>query len=608
MKRDCQPQASRAQTKRGDLPNVAESDKDGAAVAIVWLPSRIKNRIVMSIADRISVPLYRSGILTSPLDYALRIIRSLLFAASIAVASVACLAVTAGRYLQLSVPFTTMMMVVLHVPLGVIADLFLRPLIASSSRKKLCERELPFFATYLTMAAASGISMQAAFERLKDFRYLPQFGRESLRVEKVRRLYALHPYEAILFEGKYHPADYVKDLYYSAVTAQKEGGEVFVILRDEMLKLFSILQGRLRTVSDKFSLIASAEMVAFIMFPMGVITIGVLFSSILGLPMLITMCLVFPTLVAVLLSFLIDSYVPKELTEPIPLKGFFKSLMAFPVALFLYFILQNFGSPFPFYYVVGPVVILFTLPVALSYSSSRRRTREILAALPSFTRSVAEEVKKGNSPRMAITNFSERRTFNRSFDRLLHKVATYLKVGCPIVDAITAVEAPWIAKVSFELLDKAEMMGAEPKSLDSLSDLVGNIYLSYKSLDSQTRLFTLMSYVNTLVLSFSVVIAVDVVATLFTGIGGATYLVNMPLGISFITPEQLGTVETIAYTAVVYDAFLLGVLGGKASNGGSVVDGLKPGIICLALSLLGIILFKELGLIHALTGGFGGTQ
>ncbi|MBM5805786.1 MAG: hypothetical protein FJZ49_06990, partial [Candidatus Verstraetearchaeota archaeon] len=137
----------------------------------------------MSIADRISAPLYMSGILTSPLDYALRIIRSLVFVASLAAASVACFVVVSGGYLQLPFPFATLMMVVLPVPLGLIADLSLRPVIASSSRKKLCERELPFFATYLTMAAASGVSMQAAFERLKDFRYLPQFRRESLRIE-----------------------------------------------------------------------------------------------------------------------------------------------------------------------------------------------------------------------------------------------------------------------------------------------------------------------------------------------------------------------------------------------------------------------------------------
>jgi hypothetical protein len=441
---------------------------------------------------------------------------------------------------------------------------------------------------------------------LKGLQYLPQFRNESLRVEKVRRLYALNVYEAITFEGKCHPAESVKELYFAAVVAQKEGGDVFAILKDEVMKIFATMEGNLRTLSDKFSVLASAEMVSFIMIPMGFITIGVLFSNLLGLPALITICFVFPTVTAFLLGLAIDTYIPKELTEPVQHRGFTRGLLALPIVATLLALVAFLGLPA--YYCFGLSLIFILLPIIFHYAPARKRTIEILAALPIFTRLMAEEVKKGSAPKLAITHLSELRTFNGSFDRLLCKISAFLKIGYPISDASSSVEAPWIAKISFELMDKAETMGAEPRSLDSLSELVRGIYMGFKSLDSQTRLFTLTSYLNSIILSFTVAITVEIVAKLFSTIGGGAMTISMPLGMSFISAGQLVMVQNIAYTSVIYDSFLLGLLGGKASNGGSVVDGLRTGAICAALAMLGIFIFKDLGVIGAMMGSFGGLR
>ncbi|GEM_PF-916402 len=565
-----------------------------------------RKRAASRIADLLAVLVYSSGMPVSPADYANRIFGSIVLAVMATAASaIAYLGQCAGLfppYPLLPLPF----LAAAAASSVWAAMMILRPLAALSARKRMCERELPFAATYLAMACASGISVASAFSRLKSFRSLPQFRLEAMRIEKVRRLYALHPYEAIIFEGKYHPADYVRDFYFSAVSAQKEGGGVFSVMKDETSKLFSLLQGRLKTASDKFSLIASAEMVSFIMVPMGLITVGVLFSGIIGVTAMALMCLALPTAISILMSYVIDAYTPKELTEPISLKGFLKALSAFPFAAGICVVSAVASFPIPFYYILGALIIIFMTPAAISYSSSRKRTKEILAALPSFARSIAEEVKKGSSPQMGIVNLSEGRTFNRSFDRLLHRMATHLKIGCQISRSAEMIETPWIAKVYFELLEHAELMGADPRSLDSLSDLVGNIYLSYRSLDSQTRFFTVMSYLNSLMLAFSTVITVDVVARLFAGIASAVSTVGLPLGMSLMSSGGLSSVATLAYSAVIYDAFLLGIIGGKASGGGSVVDGLRPAIICVLLALIGLLVFKEAGLVHALTGGGGG--
>ncbi|MGQ9758969.1 MAG: hypothetical protein ACUVQ5_00120 [Candidatus Methanomethylicaceae archaeon] len=556
----------------------------------------IRDSIILSLAEKISIGLYRSGVSTSPIDYSIKILRNLFILMTVFATLI---------LFQSFIPqefFQYVLVGVLTLPVLVFMDIVLKPILATYARRKLCERELPFFATYLTMASASGISAPVAFEHLRDFRYLPQFKREWFRIEKVRRLYALNPSEAIIFEGKYHPLDSVKDLYNTVMSAQKEGGEVFVVMRDELLKIFSILQGRLKTFSDKFSLMTSGEIIAFIMLPMGTITVGVLFSNVLGIPVLILTCFAFPTLVAVFISLMIDTYTPKELTEEVRFKYLIKCLL--PVPIFTLIATMSFGEALPVYYALGIALVIFTVPALRHYSPIRKRTKDIVEALPSFTRSVAEDVKKGNSPRIAIVKLCEGRSFNESFDRLLHKLTSFLKVGCSIADGISMIEGPWIAKVSFELLDRADMMGAEPKSLDSLSELVGNMYLSHKSMESQTRFFVLMSHVNTILLAFSISMVVEVVARLFTKVAETVTMINLPLGMAFITSDQLQLLVTVAYTAVVYNSYLLGLLGGKVSGGGSIVDGFFSSMVSILLSMAGILLFKDLGFIRLLT--FGG--
>lgn len=563
----------------------------------------LSDRAILFVAGRLSVPIYRSGFFTSPLDYGRKVFHVSLIA--VLASSMMALAL-ASLYGTLSGPMLGAFAAAALIPPFAVMALIAYPFLAVSRRQRLCARELPFMATYLTMSAASGVSMQGAFEQLKGLVHLPQFRNESLRIEKVRRLYALNMYEAITFEGKCHPAESVRELYLASVAAQREGGDVFSILKDEIVKIFTTIDGNLRTISDKFSVLASAEMVSFIMIPMGFITIGVLFSSLLGIPALIAICFVFPTATAVLLGLAIDTYIPKELTEPIPYGGFARCLLALPFVALLAVLATAFGLP-P-YYCFGLSLISLVLPIMLHYAPARKRTREVLAALPVFARLIAEEVKKGSAPKLAIANLSELRSFNQSFDRLLRKISAFLKIGYPISDAAASVDAPWIAKVSFELMDKAETMGAEPRSLDVLSELVRGIYMSFKSLDSQTRLFTITSCLNSIILSFSVAITVEIVAKLFSTLGGGAMLISLPLGMSFISSGQLAMVQNIAYASVIYDSFLLGVLGGKASNGGSIVDGLRTGVICATLAMLGIVVFKDLGLIGGLMGGFGGLR
>ncbi|MEJ5292676.1 MAG: hypothetical protein WHS82_03680 [Candidatus Methanosuratincola sp.] len=563
--------------------------------------SGLLDRLSSPIANHLSLRLYQGELGISPDSYGRKIAATALFSTALSSVPVALLVLqlcsprAAAPWLLFATAAVALSSWVLT------AYLFARPALSAQRRKSACERELPFLTAFLAIASASGIPIQVALERLRHSAFLNGFRGEAQRIEKVRRLYALHPYDAMVFEARNHPSERVRDLYFSVVAAQRQGDAVPSVLRDELMKVFSHLQGAVKTLSDKFSMIASAEMIAFILVPMGVLTLGTVFSSTISLPALVGACIGLPSITALLLSIMIDSSLPKELTTPVPLKAFSMALTAIPVGAAFSGLLWLAGIPVPPYLVFGAILLSSLAAASLYYRPMRREVSQILAALPAFTRLVAEEVKKGSSPGMSIIHFSEARAFNRHFDMFLHRISAFLKIGVPVSEVAEAVHAPWVVKAAFELIDESERMGSEPKSLDHLSELISNLTLCMKALSSQTRLFTAVSYMNTLVLTFTTVVAVDVIGRLFAGALGSVSI-GLPFGLSFMTGFQFELAAGVAYLAVIYDSFLLGVLGGKLSRGGSVADGLLPAAACVALSIAGFLAFRELGLIRLIFG------
>lgn len=553
----------------------------------------IFNPIMNSLSKAYSLPIYTSGLRTTPRRHSAQLIALTTIALTVGFALLA--ASTIAPIPPLAALILT------SVPTLAVAFHALRPQIGVASRKSGCERELPFAATFLTMAAAASISLPSAILTLSRMRFLKSFRREAERIEKVRRLYALSPQDAIIFEAKNHPSEPVRGLLLAAVSAQRSGESLFLTMKDESVKALSILLSRLKVLSDKFSLIASSQMIVFVIVPMAMIAISTMFSGIIGIQTLFMICIALPVIFTPLMVFLIDSFYPKELSEPVSLKTFALSLTFAPAAVVLYFFFYSAPTPpaLPFHLSLALLCLGTTLPAGALYSISRRRTREILFALPSFTRSVAEEVKKGLSPTQAVFLISKSRTFNRSFDALITKISTNTRGGIKLAEAAAAVRMPWIAHVYFELLDYAEQIGADPRTMDALSDLVSNVYESIRSLGSQTQLFKVACIVNSIILPLSIAMVVEVVVKLFSEVMKASQLTNVPLpvGLSFIPPESIPIISTIAYSSVILNSYFIGLLGGKVSNGGSVTDGLLIATVCVFISTLSLFLFVDLSLI-----------
>ncbi|MDW7971306.1 MAG: type II secretion system F family protein [Nitrososphaerota archaeon] len=533
-----------------------------------------------------SPSIYISGMLITPQQFAIRLMITILIAIAISSISI---------FLAPSFPLAFIGIISISIP--IIYSII--PFLEINRRRINCERELPFVTTFLTIASASSLSLSSAILNLSKIHHLKAFAKEAMRIEKVRRLYAISPSDAVIFEAKNHPSESVKSILLTAMMAQKLGESQFLIMRDEMIKAFTILLSKLKVLSDKFSLLASAQMIIFIIIPMAMITIGVMFSGILTPLSLFFICIILPSIFVPLMSYLIDSYYPKELTEPVNLMPFLASLFFAPLTIIAYKLFYiNSNSLISFHNILSLIIIIFTIPSAIWYSLKRRETRQVLEALPIFTRSMAEEVKKGLSPSQALQLLSK--SFNLTFNKILINIVAHVRSGARIGEATSTIKMPWIAHVYFELLDYAEQVGADPKSMNALSELVNNIHTSMKSLHSQTSLFKASCIINSIILPFSIAMVIEVVVKLFANVSKMLISIPLPMGLSLLTLDLLSLVELIAYSGVILNAYFLGILGGKVSGGGSIVDGLSMALLCIILAEFTLILLVDFGTIASL--------
>ncbi|RLF14642.1 MAG: hypothetical protein DRJ97_05840, partial [Thermoprotei archaeon] len=104
------------------------------------------------------------------------------------------------------------------------------------------------------------------------------------------------------------------------------------------------------------------------------------------------------------------------------------------------------------------------------------------------------------------------------------------------------------------------------------------------------------------------------VAMLAATVGVTAYMVNLMASmyaaaaampttfIALPTPTQAADLISKSCLGAVYASMCLGLLGGKASDGGSIVDGLKHGALSAILAALGLYALIDMGLVEALMG------
>lgn len=457
---------------------------------------------------------------------------------------------------------------------------FMIPLLLVRKRVSECEKELPFVAEFLAMASAVGISPTYAFSRLKYFNSLKRFAREARIVEKIRALYALSPIDALIFYGKNHPSKSVRNYITSVAAIERSGGEVYNVLYEKASSLLSSLESRISRLPDQFSFITSIEIIAFILVPISLIGIGATFSS-QGVELLIASCITIPILMTAGIVFLIEASLPKELEDKENYSFLMISfIIVFPTSLLL--LMMN----MPAYVSLTVGVLAGFLPSSIIYYSKEVRRNSMIIGLASLARDIAEETKKGKSPTQALRYVALNNVYPQPLQELIKRVSVYPALGFSLKQVVVVEKMPWIVKVFFELLDEAEDMGADPKTLDCLASFFERISFSIRSMLRYASSYRLTSIICAIIMIISVSYTVNTVIMLLSRMHDLANFYTFSLApLIFPTMSQAKIIKDASYLSASINSILLGLLEGKA-RGGSIVNGLIDAVFFAILSML----------------------
>jgi len=506
--------------------------------------------------------------------------------------------------LSVFIPYPYDLLAIIGLSISISIILYYIPIVKASVFQSRLRRELPWIASYFVNNAAIGIPPTVSLERTVDLEEVfPAFARLSRMVSKIRVLKAMDPFSAVAWHADRFTDPDLKDFLISMASTQRSGGNVYVVLREKLQSLYADMKSSLEILGEKFNAVASFIFMVYVLLPMFMLSMGIVLGGVKG-SMILTSFFILNTFFSFICWLLVDAVVPKELL----VKPSYKPLALLPVGLLLIpFKLINYvGIPSPLnklHYFTALAIIIGLASPSIYVLKTRSRQRRIINALPSFLRDVSERVKKGESPGLAIRWLSSNRSYNKCFDEVLRRISAFIRSGARIGEAARLLNIPWTAKISFELLDTTEQTGADPSLVEFMAESINQLFTAMRMLKSRVRFFKLIVYISVGMLAFTIALSSIIMNVLSLTYQQASGLSGQTAGVlAFPQIEDVEHITTIASVGAIYTAVLLGLIGGKGSDGGSIIDGLPHALICTVLTAFLLYVMVDAGLLYSIFG------
>jgi flagellar protein FlaJ len=527
--------------------------------------------LTQSLEKALSNYIYVSGLRVHPTQYVKRVLTMLIASA----------AVTAFLlYFSFFIAGVPAFAIIGVMPLSYSLYLMFRPVVKARSFESQCMRELPYVAAFMTSYAAVGVpphrSMAAVGMKEKIF---PAFSSLVKRMETTRMLTVKDPLEAIEDEADKISSLSLKDYLQSAVSAERGGGGMYNVLKDKMRSLFNDLKERYKALGDQLKLYGDLLLVFFGVLPLLLYTMLTVFASDAAISTSQLFTFMVTPLLVVTLMMLIDTGYPAtpQKFDKYYVRAVMVGLPAgVAVAAILYLspvlVEMLLGARFIQYKMavsIGAGLVVFSALATYVFIRDYRFMNNVDYAIPSFVRDLTEEVKKGKSPAMGVIYLAEARSYNKAFNDVLRQMALILKTGRGFREAVAPFRGrvSWRSQLILDLLADADELGAQKEIFEEVSGISREIRDAINIAKAKT---TGVKFFGFLVAILMIFIASLLIKQIIVPL--AMMAVNIPqqvgLGnINLLRPEQLPTlIETIS-SGIMLNAFFLGVLTGKMSDG-----------------------------------------
>lgn len=458
---------------------------------------------------------------------------------------------------------------------SIIAVIFLYiPNMMASARAESVDYELPYAAAYITTMAMGGVSPIYSLQRLTKNPWLQAMAKEARAILNDMDIFALDPLTAVDRNAARHPSRAFRDFFGGYVSAIRSGGDVIHFLETKTEELFKARSSVLKVLSDRVSMYMETYITISVLMTLGFYTlfsVESIYSTGFFTP---TMFILFAfgliPLISIFIVVAVQAMQPKtpvRIFEPYTM-----SLIATPFALassFISYMLIKLSPATSM--TIG--LLLISLPPAIIGFQLTRVSKGLETYTASFLRDLAEVRKTGLAPEKCIIQVSKRD--HGPLSKHLKTLASQLSWGISlrrVYKYFTSRVRNWFALVNMYLLVEAiDVGGGAPSTIDSLATFSRISCDIEREQIMSMRPYILMPYIGAILL---------VLSTLMTLMLTATTM-------SFVPSKalQMSTLIPLFSTSVVFHCWMMGMVGGKISEG-NLASGFRHGTILVLLAYL----------------------
>jgi len=485
-------------------------------------------------------------------------------------------------------------------PLFVCIGFIVTPLSKASDRASSLEREMPFAAAYISVMASGGIAPYTSFKRLSVVELMPAMRLEAREIMKDVEIFGVDPLSALEGAAKKTPLDIFSDFLGGYASTVIIGGDIGHFLERKAEDIFKARALRVKAAAERLGMLLETFIIVMVMMSL---CFYILFAvnSINGggggglsaYTGIIMYTYLFTPLLSGVFVYLAHSMQPKTpLVEMRPYK-IFGVCSVFAVILFL--LLTNFmgATQLPLFtqlQAIGvdmPIAIaasLFvaTAPAAVVHVRLSKTKNSMEQGVTSFLRDLTEVRKTGLSPEKCIESLSKRDY--GAFSKELRKISAEISWGLPIkkvmMDFLRRTRSWMVQIVMFLLVETIDVGGGTIAMIESLARFNNLTQEVDKEKKMSVRPYVMMPYLASILL-----VATTVMMMSFsTGFGTST--VAAVAGAAAAAPKQdMGMMQTIFMTAVIFNSYLIGIVAGKISDE-SIASGFKHASILVILAVV----------------------
>lgn len=491
-------------------------------------------------------------------------------------------------------------LILVPMPLFVMVGFMAMPLSKASDRASNLEREMPFAAAYISVMASGGIAPYTSFKRLSEVELMPAMRSEAREIMKDVEIFGIDPLSALEGAAKKTPLDIFKDFLGGYASTVIIGGDIGHFLERKAEDIFKTRALRVKAAAERLGMLLETFIIVMVMMSL---CFYILFavdringgggggaSMYTGI---IMYTYLFTPMLSMLFVYLAHSMQPKTpVVEMRPYK-IFGVCSIFAIILFMLLTnfmgmtqlpiftqLQAIGVDMP----VAVAVSLFvaTAPAAVVHVKMSKKKNSMEQGVNSFLRDLTEVRKTGLSPEKCIESLSKRDY--GAFSKELRKISAEISWGIPVkkvmLDFLKRTRSWMVQIVMFLLVETIDVGGGTIAMIESLARFNNLTQEVEKEKKMSVRPYVMMPYLASILL-----VATTIMMMSFTT-GFGTGAIEAATGTAAAAPSQdLGLMQTIFMTSVIFHSYLIGIVAGKISDE-SIASGFKHASILAIIAVI----------------------